>query len=225
MIQAQLNREIGAFAAAMDELYGHYLDSINGFQKIHQFIVDGQKEAKRLLPPGIDLDSRELIIGCGDPADPSHFIQHRTTQGQFKNRNARGGQNCIRAAQLLIVLIYSFWETRYRSSIAAALGLKDTSALKVPLVGDLRLLRNDIVPCSGRIQKETAAKLEIMTHFKEGDEIVLKEDAVHTLVQDLKAALDSLVVHAGGVDPHHRTVWQIHGGTVRPKTEIYETDL
>jgi hypothetical protein len=77
----------------------------------------------------------------------------------------------------------------------------------------------------GGSKRTPAAKLEIMTHFKEGDEIVLKEDAGHTLVQDLKAALDSLVVHAGGVDPHHRTVWQIHGGTVRPKTEIYETDL
>ena len=53
----------------------------------------------------------------------------------------------------------------------------------------------------------------------------LRRDAGHTLVQDLKAALDSLVVHAGGVDPHHRTVWQMNGGTVRPKTEIYETDL
>jgi hypothetical protein len=91
VIQAQLNGEIEAFAAAIDELYGHYLDSINGFQKVHQFIVDGQEKAKHLVPPGIDLDAREMFIGCGDPADPSHSIQHRTTQGQFKNRNARGG--------------------------------------------------------------------------------------------------------------------------------------
>jgi hypothetical protein len=123
------------------------------------------------------------------------------------------------------VLIYSFWETRYRSSIAAALGLKDTSSLKVLWFGDLRRLRNDIVHCSGRIQKDTAAKLEVMTHFKEGDEIVLKEDAVHSLVQDIEAVLDSLVVEAGGVDPRHRTVWQIHGGTVRPKTDVVKPEL
>jgi hypothetical protein len=36
----------------------------------------------------------------------------------------------------------------------------------------------------GGSKRTPAAKLEIVTHFKEGDEIVLKEDAVHTLVQD-----------------------------------------
>lgn len=64
--------------------------------------------------------------------------------GEFRRRNRKGGPNHTRAAQLLILLMYEYWESEYRSSVAEALG-KDKNDLKIPLMGDLRLLRHDVI--------------------------------------------------------------------------------
>jgi hypothetical protein len=218
VIKEQLNREVDAFVAVIDEMYGYYLDAVMAFGLYHRFILEGLERTKAHFPPGTNL-SDNAFIGQGDPGDPSHFLEHRTTKTDLISRNAPGGRNNVLAAQHLVVLIFTFWDARYRSAIANVLGLK-VDDLKVPLVGDLRRLRNDIVHGRGRISKETAAKLEVMTHFKEGDEILLGQDAVRTLVQSLKSALDSLVVNAGGADPGHGAVLQLDGITVRPKPTL-----
>jgi hypothetical protein len=93
--------------------------------------------------------------------------------------------------------------------VAQALGLDDRDSLKVPLMGDLRLVRDDIIHHRGFVTKKTDTKLELLKQFKEGDEIVLDDPAVEALVRQVKAVLDSLVVDAGGVDPLHRTIWHV----------------
>lgn len=218
MIKEQLSREVAGFVAVIDEMYGYYLDAVMAFGLYHRFILDGIERTKAFFPPGTNL-ADDVFIGDGEPGDPSHFLEHRTTKTDLMSRNAPGGRNSVLAAQHLVVLIFTFWETRYRSTIADALGLK-VDDLKVPLIGDLRRLRNDIVHSRGRISKETAAKIEVMTHFKEADEIVLGKDAVRALMQGLRTALDSLVVKAGGADPGHGTVLQLDGVTVRPKPTL-----
>jgi hypothetical protein len=191
-----LVQEVQSFLAQLDALYGHYLDCTLGFQAIHARFVEIQQRGIRDFP-GTGLDSRNIFLGRGAPDDPSIIIQHRTTQGEFKTRNAPSGSNHIRAAQLLIVLIFAFWESRYRASIASALGT-DPENLKVPILGDLRRLRNDIVHCQGIVQKDTASKLQVLTELKADAPIVLSDDNVLALVQHIKATFGQLTI-----DPAH----------------------
>ena len=206
---AKLSSTVEAYVTSVDELYGHYLDSTVGFVANHKNIVDGQERAKALLPSQADFDSSAFFYGHGNPNDPSNRLLHKTTQGEFKRRNNKGGRNHVRAAQLLVVLLYSFWEHEYRPRLAASLGLAEASELKIPLFGDIRLLRCDVIHHRGVVTKETATKLSILTGFSEGLEIVLTEADVETLIRKIKAAMDELVLLVAGSDPMHRTLWHI----------------
>jgi len=200
---------VAAYVVSVDELYGHYLDSTMGFAANHKQMVEVQERACAAVPPQTDLDSLDFFYGHGNPNDPSNRLLHRTTQGDFKRRNVKGGKNHVRAAQLLIVLLYSFWEHEYRPRLAGSLGLADADGLKIPLFGDIRLVRQDIIHHRGVVTKDTATKLSVLAGFHEGNEILLAEGDVEALVCNIKSAMDELVVQAGGQDPLHRTLWHV----------------
>ena len=207
---AKLCSTVEEYVISVDELYGHYLDSTTGFGENYRRMVEGQERSRALikLPKDADLDAAAHFIGRGNPNDPSNRLLHKTTQGEFKRRNAPGGRNHVRATQLLIVLLYTFWE-HYRKKLAASLGLKQTDELEIPLLGDLRLLRHDVVHHRAIVTKETVTKLVVLRVFQAGAEIILPEEAVETLVRKIKGSMDELLIQAGGKDPQHRTIWHV----------------
>ncbi|HZQ46824.1 MAG TPA: hypothetical protein VFC07_07435, partial [Verrucomicrobiae bacterium] len=158
-------------------------------------------------PPNTNFDDLEFFYGRGSPNDPATCLQHRTTQGQFKRRNAKGGKNHVRAAQLLIVLLYSFWEHEYRPKLAEALGLANPNELRMPLFGEIRELRNDVLHHHGVVTRETVKKLLVFSNVQENKEIILTEITVGLLIGHIKEAIDNLVTDAGLEDPKYRTVW------------------
>ena len=193
---AKLSSTIEAYIASVDDLYGHYLDSTIGFISFHDRILEGQKRYRATQPQRIDLDAGEFFIGNGNPNEPSARLLHKTNIGEAKKRNAKGGKNHVRAAQLLIVLIYSFWEHEYRPRLATALGLANANDLKVPLFGDIKLLRRDVIHHRGEVTNETVAKLSIFAGFSVGKEIILTDTDVEALILKIKAAMDELVLQA-----------------------------
>ena len=200
---------VNTYVTSVDELYGHYLDSTIGFLANHQQVLERQEGARKLLPSVTDLDAIDFSYGRGNPNDPSNRLLHTTTQGEFKKRNAKGGSNHVRAAQLFVVLLYSFWETAHRAKLAEALGLSDPDGLEIPLLGDLRQLRGDVVHHRGILTKKTVTKLSVLSGFQEGTEIRFKEEDIEALVWKIKAEMDNLVVRAGGSDPKHWTIWHV----------------
>jgi hypothetical protein len=204
-----LPAEVAAFISTINELYGHYIDSIVGFMANFRMINEAQQKVKSEMPQLMDLDSIAFAYGNSKPTDPTNNLQHQTTQGDYKRRNLKGGRNHILAAQLLIVLIFSFWEHEYRPKFAAALGLKNSTDLKVPLFGDLKFLRNDIVHHKGIVTRDTIKKISEIRGLQEGKDIALNEKEVELMIQGIKCAMDTLVVKAGFSDPNHRTIWHI----------------
>ncbi|MGD0577956.1 MAG: hypothetical protein ABSC08_03410 [Bryobacteraceae bacterium] len=189
-----LENEINQFSAEVNALYGHYIDSTLGFGVLSErFTVMQQSSPVYASDP--DPDSHTLHFGKGDPNEPTSYVQHSVPIAEFKRRNAPGGSNHVRAGQLHIILIYAFWESRYRASIADALGIK-ADDLKVPIMGDLRRLRNDIVHCVAVVQRETAAKLEVLTQFREGDTVRFSDADVWGMMQHIGTALRDLTAGA-----------------------------
>jgi len=200
--------EVRALVEALDHLYGLYLDATAGFKANHDLIVRGQRETAEGLPPGTDPDSLGFLVGRGAPTDPATVLLHRTTQGEFKRRNAPGGSNHVRLAQLTLVLVFAYWETAHRARIAHALGLKGQNELTVPIMGDLRRLRHDILHNRGVIQTKTVGKLEVLKAIKAEAPLTITDLEMENLFRNIKTALDDLAVQAGGDDPKHRTVWR-----------------
>jgi hypothetical protein len=204
----RVEQEVAAYIATIDGLFGLYLDCAQGFLANYNQLIRGQAETTKHLPPGTDVDSLDMFLVWGDPNDPNNVMQHRTTQGEFKRRNARNGSNYVRTAHWLIVLVFEYWETEHRARIASALRLKKDE-FKIPLFGDIRRLRNDIIHNQGNVSEETVKKCEVMAGFSSGTALCLRIEDVKQFITQVKCALDTVVVEAGGPDPKHRTIWHV----------------
>jgi hypothetical protein len=104
------------------------------------------------------------------------------------------------------MLLYAFWESAHRAKLAAALRLKKPTDLEIPLLGDLKLFRHGVAHHRSILKKETVTKLSVLRGFQEGEELVFKEGDLEASVRGIKAAMDQLVVKAGGEDPKHQTI-------------------
>ena len=119
------------------------------------------------------------------------MTQHITTQGQAKERNRKGGLNHAFLASMCLVTLYQFWEDHFRGRIADALGVDPATALKVPVFGDLRLIRNSIIHNAGVATSDTA-KCEVLRWFKRGDWIELTDQQMESIINLLYKYVDSL---------------------------------
>jgi hypothetical protein len=207
---SELLREAEAFVATLDGLYGLYLDATSGFHLNADRMLNAQKASRGSSKLSIEQqDEGEIFIGRGAPTDPTNVVLHKVTQAQYKARNSRGGNNEVRLGQLLVVLMYEFWETEHRANLSKALGMSGPKDLQVMLMGDLRLLRHDVIHRRGIVSRETVKGLKILTGFTIDSHLVLNEDQVESLVRSVKAEVDDLVKAAGLPDPEHRKIWRV----------------
>jgi hypothetical protein len=185
----------------IDQIYGLYLDATMGFDS-------NVKTAELAQANTAATDDSSFFMGRGPPTDPQNVLLHTTTQGEFKKRNRPDGSNYIRLAQVLIIFIYELWETEYRARLAAAAGLADMNDLKIPLFGDLRIIRHAILHQRGTLDEVAARRLESL-RASPGQDVAINRERVANLVRGIKATLDQFVESKTGDDPKHRTVWHV----------------
>jgi hypothetical protein len=172
--------------------HGVFLDAQWGFRSVKENIERSQQHMLR-HPMGSpktleELDATELFVSDKDPA--IHRVEHVATMGWFKRRNDKGGLNHIVLGNLIVVSIFSFWEDHYREKIASTLGLPKDDLL-VPVLGDLRLIRNDIVHHQA-IATARLEKCEKLRWFVEGDAVIMDEEKIDSLVVEVRGAIRGL---------------------------------
>jgi len=140
------------------------------------------------------LDEAEFMYGMGSP--PQHKIPndrgvlHMTTQGELKERNKENGINFKVIGNLSVVLLYQYWEDKYREAIATSINLKK-SELMSPIFGELRQIRNAILHNNGIATTKVEKKVQIVK-FKQGEEIYLARENLHEIINAIKDYLKSL---------------------------------
>jgi hypothetical protein len=92
----------------------------------------------------------------------------------------------------IITTLYSFWERPFRSAIAAA-AKRPQSEISSDIFGDLRRLRNCIIPQLGRCDT-TIKQMTLLTWFSEGDEIVFTQEMMDRIFFEVKNAIRVLGV-------------------------------
>jgi hypothetical protein len=202
----ELIEAAAAFVDVVDAQYGLYLDATFGFVEIAR-IVEGPLSPIAGMSKEAQLQ-RAFFIGTGEPGTMESVMQHKTTMGEFASRNTRDGKNHILMGRLLIVVIYAYWETEHRARIAAALG-KQLDDVQVSILGDLRLLRNDILHHRAVATKQYSARLTVLPQVEPGAEITSTRAQAEQLVRLVKAGIDALVLEATGTDPKHRAIWHV----------------
>jgi hypothetical protein len=176
---------IEGFWETVDRVYGAYLDANAGFHIFSERIA--QLQAQTVISSGLSqehLDNLTFFYGKGDPNEPGAVVQHQVSQGQLKHRNRKNGENALFLGAMSVVSIYQFWEDRFRTEVAAELGIPRHD-LKHDILGDLRLIRHAIVH-HGSIAKNEIENCALLRWFKEGDEITIDEDRMHELITRLR---------------------------------------
>ncbi len=85
----------------------------------------------------------------------------------------------------------------------------ETEDLKLPILGDLRLLRNEVLKHRCVLSEQVQKRLEVIRGLEVGQVINFPEDEIEQSVRGIKAALDNMVQSATGTDPKFRTVWHV----------------
>jgi len=190
-------KSINEFEQIVDHLYGVYLDSTTGFDKLREWLIETQSktidEFKVSHPELANLeylDSVEFVYGKGKPTDPDAIKLHSCTQKNLKERNLNDGINFQFLGNMTLVSIYQYWEDHHRKNISEELGIEKND-LKHPVMGDIRLLRRSIIHHAGIALKDVE-KCEIFTWFKENDFIYIDENKFEEMVLKIKEMLNTM---------------------------------
>ena len=172
---------VGEFWSVVDEIYGTYLDSVHGFTTTAKAL---QKENKKDRERAKEIFSQFPTLAHVDPQVSRSFGRlqqnqdramhmHSISYDELLDRNQVGGRNWDSAANTSVVTIYQHWEANFRANIATALGVQPEQ-LEIPIIGDIRNLRNSILHHLG-IAKPAVENSQILNWFKIGDEIKINE--------------------------------------------------
>lgn len=193
---------ISQFEATVDAIYGVYLDSTTGFDKLFLSIEQQQQDSLRWLKEAHPelatieyLDSTHFIYGKGDPNTPEAFELHRCSQRQYKDRNSKGGLNFLFIGNMALVSLFQFWEDHFRAKVAAHLKMAKND-LKDPIMGDIRHLRRSIVHHAGVALPEVE-RCEVLRWFREGEVIYLDKEKFETVIFEIKKMIKRLQQQSG----------------------------
>jgi|GEM_PF-1197897 len=187
---------IAEYFRLVNAIFGAYLAITISLNEAVQMLERKQEEDVRNNKTTIEhLDKQFILINKVDPHKPSDYPEpenalNMCSQGGFKKKNAPGGDNQIMAANMSIVMMYAYWEARYRKKIANAAGLKDEKELKIDIMGDLGILRNSIIHHAGDMKTEK--KCKILTWFKPGEKINIDLEHFEMIKRGIETELSEL---------------------------------
>ena len=168
------------------QVHGFYLDSIAGFHSLLKHIGEAQKQLQSLSSEANQVSVNEVLesigfshsalVGKEYAASGVHFAK----TGNVRKRNERNGKNQQFLGAMCLVILYSYWETIFRNKLSEALGLKSKDLL-FPIWGDIKTLRHCILHKS-RLDKGDIKKIEVLTWFCEGDEVIIDQGKFRNLM-------------------------------------------
>ena len=188
-----LSAALGHLAGTVHAARGFYLDARVGFLYGHER-VERIVDQFRVQNPSHDPEQVAFIYGFGPPE--ARNFQHVVSQAEAMRRMADGGRNHVVLGHWFVVVVYEFWETRHRKAIASALGI-DRDHLRLPIMGDLRRLRNAILHEEGRISPGLAREMETLTFIDATDLLTLGPFDIDRIADQMEDGLRNLLTSLG----------------------------
>lgn len=142
-------------------------------------------------------DDCKLVYGAGNPLDTNVVLLHHATQGEVKKRNEPEGLHVGLLGNFCLVMIFSYWEQRYREKISKDMGLNNKNDLTCDVIGDIRHYRNDILKSNGIVTKGEGAKNVILKFFKEGEIILINRKKMGKVMEAMMNDLRKLADKSG----------------------------
>lgn len=126
--------KINNFLDFVNNRFGIYLDSIQGFYLNHKELLKNQRMSQRLKLTIEELD-RAYIRRSNYPPSPNleecaQREKHRMTQGQYKANNAPGGLNYRTALEDCLSAIFNYWK-EFKKIVLKKGGMPDRQIMPI----------------------------------------------------------------------------------------------
>lgn len=187
---------IAEYFRLVNTIFGAYLAITTSLNDAVQKLELKQERSARKNKTTIeDQDKLFLLIAKVNPLKPSDHpeprdVLHMCSQGGFKEKNAYGGDNQIMAANMCIVMMYTYWESHYREKIAHATRLKNKTEVEMEIMRDLGILRHSIIHHGGYMKIDK--KCKILTWFNPGEKINIDLDHFEEIKRLIEKELNEL---------------------------------
>jgi len=191
-----VNRQVGVYS---DSLSGFYGNKIRIERQIARITFPESKKVE---------DGRTVMMmtSVEDPSQPD-VIHYRTIRAaDFVSENEEAGLNERQICWSIIVFTFSFWDEEIRPRLASVRGVKPNS-ISIDALGDLRVLRKNIIHNSGVLPASEHSKLKCMQELSNPDQVLsFSHDQMHKVFVLLKNAIARILTeHAlhlpGAPDP------------------------
>jgi hypothetical protein len=137
-----------------------------------------------------DLDKKKYHYAIQDVESGMVRSEAAITQGDWKSKIGKDGTNIRLIGNMCLVMIYQYWEDRYREEIANSKGIAKND-LSSDLFGDIRHFRNSIIHNNGRAISEVN-RCKVMKWFNENDEVVIDAEKMDRLIELIKSEISIL---------------------------------
>lgn len=178
---------------------GVYCDCMSSFNG-NKVRIERQK-ARVSRPSGMRLENGRSVIlrtSVEDPSSPDVIHQRIVKADDFIAANSETGFNHKQVCSAIIVFMFAFWDEEIRPQIAAVRGVK-TDDVKLDELGDLRVLRKNIVHNGGVLPASEFAKLKVMHPLVQPDKTIsLTHDQMHKVFVHVKQAIATLILKYTG---------------------------
>jgi hypothetical protein len=175
----------------MDRILAELSESLNLSAGAHscasmglRFVAERFDSASRLVEPNPDNPDPTLYFGLGDPNEAASRQYARWKVSELSQRLAQDGPVVAELGRQWLILIFTQWDSNFRPRLAAALGV-EVAQLKVPVFGDLRHMRNDLLHNGGVASKDHTGRCESLHWFEPGKPIVITAEQIAEFMENV----------------------------------------
>lgn len=214
----RFNELFWEFSEYIESLHALYLDSVAGYQLLHEKLDKHQEQIRAFLGEH-EYATKEFQDTCGiayeDLGGREHHLVSTSSvmrQGELRKRIEPEGNNAQTLGNLLVVSAYAYWEEYLRIELGKAMQVLSAGAtnnaetrkilnreVRSDFWWDLRHLRNSIIHSHG-IANSDMARCKIITWFKPGQRIVFSYKMIQRIFLGLGAYRNE--IHNMQFPPH-----------------------
>ena len=140
---------------------GVYMDALAGFAGHHTRVERQVHRINRAVNSHIDNTGQRVIVYASyeDPSQPDVIHNRIIRASDYIAANSKDGSNAQQHSQAVLVFLFAYWEEEIRPRLAT-LKRVESREIESDIMGDLRLLRNDILHNKGIISPTTTNGLK-----------------------------------------------------------------
>ncbi|PKL48233.1 MAG: hypothetical protein CVV39_04715 [Planctomycetes bacterium HGW-Planctomycetes-1] len=186
-------------AEALDDIIHEYIDFVNRQVQVYMDALAGfaghyarvERQVHRVNRPvnsHIDNTGQKIVVWASyeDPTQPDVIHNRIIRASDYIAANSKDGSNAQQHSQAVLIFLFAYWDEEVRPRLAT-LKKVESQEIESDIMGDLRLLRNDILHNKGIISPKTTKGLKKLCEmFVVNQPIHISYENMHQIFVSIK---------------------------------------